>query len=329
MIVAGGASEHFFQYIRFELNADGIVPVSGEYFYNPHFAETVVPYVPEETEESEAAPVWDAAAADRYAGEELVEKGRRNTASVRTPRHLYNLSVYREYYCNREHRYTFRQELHLDYGTYTGYGLFSAPFRQTPIGSWNEPFHGVYDGGCRRIRGVTFSVQKNSERFYAGLFGYSAGTLRDIVYKMNPEQAVTVAMDNGSQSLYVGALAGGNAGTIQNCAVSGISLTGYSFGSTIYVGGLVGQNSGAIRNSAAESAALSADCSSYASAYVGGLAGRNDAAREITVSYAVGKIAAVVDKNSSARICGFVGYNAGVIRDSYAAADLESTGQQV
>ena len=329
MIVAGGASEHFFQYIRFELNADGIVPVSGEYFYNPHFAETVVPYVPEETEESGTAPVWDAAAADRYAGEELVEKGRRNTASVRTPRHLYNLSVYREYYSNREHRYTFRQELHLDYGTYTGYGLFSAPFRQTPIGSWNEPFHGVYDGGCRRIRGVTFSVQKNSERFYAGLFGYSAGTLRDIVYKMNPEQAVTVAMDNGSQSLYVGALAGGNAGTIQNCAVSGISLTGYSFGSTIYVGGLVGQNSGAIRNSAAESAALSADCSSYASAYVGGLAGRNDAAREITVSYAVGKITAVVDKNSSARICGFVGYNAGVIRDSYAAADLESTGQQV
>lgn len=329
MVVAGVASKHFFQYLRFELNAEGIVPVSGEYFYNPHFAETVIPYVPEETEEGGAALVWNSAAADRYAGEELVEKGRRNTASVRTPRHLYNLSVYQEYCSNREHRYTFRQELHLDYGTYTGYGLFSAAFRQAPIGSWSEPFHGVYDGGCRRIRGVTFSVPENSERFYAGLFGYSAGTLRDIVYKMDPEQAVTVAMDNGSQSLYVGALAGGNAGTIQNCAVSGISLTGYSFGSTIYVGGLVGQNSGVIRSSAAESASLSADCSSYASAYVGGLAGRNDAAREITVSYAVGKITAVVDKNSSARICGFVGYNAGVIRDSYAAADLESTGQQV
>lgn len=331
MVIAGGASRHFFQYLKFELNADGLVPVGGEYFYNPHFAETVIPYVPEETEEGGAAPVWDAAAADRYADEELVEKGGRSTPSVRTPRHLYNLSVYREYYSNREHRYTFRQELHLDYGTYTGYGLFSGqkPFRQTPIGSWNEPFHGVYDGGCRRIRGVVFSVPENSERFYAGLFGYSTGTLRDIVYKMNPGQAVTVAMDNGSQSLYVGALAGGNAGTIQNCAVSGVSLTGYSFGSTIYVGGLVGQNSGVIRNSAAESASLSADCSSYASAYVGGLAGRNDAAREITVSYAVGKITAVVDKNSSARICGFVGYNAGVIRNSYAAADLESTGQQV
>lgn len=331
MVLAGGASEHFFQYLRFELNADGVVPVGGEYFYNPHFAETVIPYVPEETEEGGAAPVWDAAAADRYAGEELVEKGRRSTAGVRTPRHLYNLSVYREYYSNKEHLYTFRQELHLDYGTYTGYGLFSGqkPFRQNPIGSWNEPFRGVYDGGCRRIRGVAFSVPENSERFYAGLFGYSAGTLRDIVYKMDPGQTVTVAMDNGSQSLYVGALAGGNAGTIRNCAVSGVSLTGYSFGSTIYVGGLVGQNSGVIRNSAAESASLSADCSSYASAYVGGLAGRNDAAREISVSYAVGKITAVVDKNSSARICGFVGFNAGVIRNSYAAADLESTGQQV
>ena len=332
MVVAGEASEHFFQYLRFELKADGLVPVSGEYFYNPHFAETVIPYVPEETEEGGAAPVWNAEAAGRYAGEELVEKGRRSTASVRTPRHLYNLSVYPEYYSNKEHLYTFRQELHLDYGTYTGYnGRFSnqKPFRQNPIGSWSEPFRGVYDGGCRRIRGVAFSVPENSERFYAGLFGYSAGTLRDIVYKMDPGQTVTVAMDNGSQSLYVGALAGGNAGTIRNCAVSGVSLTGYSFGSTIYVGGLVGQNSGVIRNSAAESASLSADCSSYASAYVGGLAGRNDAAREISVSYAVGKITAVVDKNSSARICGFVGYNAGIIRNSYAAADLESTGQQV
>lgn len=331
MVVAGEASKHFFQYLKFELNAAGLVPVSGEYFYNPHFAETVIPYVPEETEEGGAAPAWDAETADRYADEELVEKGRRSTASVRTPRHLYNLSVYPEYYSNKEHHYTFRQELHLDYGTYTGYGLFSAqkPFRQNPIGSWNEPFRGVYDGGCRRIRGVAFFVPENSERFYAGLFGYSAGTLRDIVYKMDPGQALTVAMDNGSQSLYVGALAGGNAGTIQNCAVSGVSLTGYSFGSTIYVGGLVGQNSGVIRNSAAETASLSADCSSYASTYVGGLAGRNDAAREISVSYAVGKITAVVDKNSSARICGFVGYNAGVIRNSYAAADLESTGQQV
>lgn len=330
MVNTAEAGKHFFRYLRFVLSASGSEPVDGEYFYNPHFAETVIPYVPEETGESGGAPVWDAAAADKYASEELVEKGRRSIVSIRTPRHLYELSLHGEYYSNQEHHYTFRQELHLNYGTYTGYGLFAqTPFRQVPIGSWSEPFRGVYDGGCHRISGVTFSVPADSERFYAGLFGYSAGTLRDIVYGMDPEQPLTVAMDNGSQSLYVGALAGGNAGTISNCAVFGVSLTGYSFGSTIYVGGLTGQNRGTIRNSAAECAFLSADCSSYAEAYVGGLTGRNDAAREITGSYAVGKITAAVDSNSSARICGFVGYNAGSIRDSYAAVELESTGQQV
>ena len=39
--------------------------------------------------------------------------------SVRTPRHLYSLSQFPEYYHSQAHNLTFRQELDLDYGTYT------------------------------------------------------------------------------------------------------------------------------------------------------------------------------------------------------------------
>lgn len=316
------AREDFFQYLKFVLEIGGETP-SGEYFYNPHFAETVVPYVLEE----DAPAGWTAESANLYA-RELVEQ--RNAVSIRTPRHLYDLSRFQAYYSNERHRFAFRQGLDLDYAGYTGYHLFQeTPFRQAPIGSWNAPFHGVYDGGCHTIEGVTFYVPTNSGRFYAGLFGFSDGVLRNIVYQMDAEKETAVAMGNGSQNLYVGALIGGNAGTIQNCAVAEVRLTGYAFGATIYVGGLAGQNNGIIRSCAAELASLSADGSNYAHAYVGGLVGENALSRSVSTSYAVGRITASADSTSDARICGFVGYNSGHISHCYTAADLQTSGLNI
>ena len=49
----------------------------------------------------------------------------------------------------------------------------------------------------------------------------------------------------------------------------------------------------------------------------------------ISATYGVGRLTAEVDGTSQARVCGFAGYNSGVISGSYAAADLRSSGQGV
>ena len=321
LVNGGTASRNFYQYLRFVLTI-GVKVSSGEYFYNPHFAETVVPYV---RQEGDSAP-WTAERVYQYAGTLL--QGRRNV-KIRTARHLNGLSRFSEYYHNR---LNYLQQLPVNYNAYTGYGLFS-PVRaaeQLPIGRWGEAFLGTYDGFCNGIEGVKFAVPRDSDRYYGGLFGYSEGTLRNIVYQM-PDEEVSAAMGDGSRNLFVGGLVGGNGGTgrVQNCAVSGVRLTGYAFGAGIYVGGLAGQNAGVIENSAAEVAALSADCSNYAKAYVGALVGENSASGMISGSYAVGRVTAAVDAHSEARVCGFVGFNSGRISSSYAAADLRSSGANV
>lgn len=323
-------SENLYQYLDFQFTLGNDKVKSGTYFYIPHFAETVVPYI---LAEGESAPEWDDESAREYAAGLLENRG---TVSIRTPRHLYSLSLYPHYYHNTQRRVTYHQQLDLNYVGYTGYELFPGPaapgqaqeiFAQAPVGDREKPFNGSYNGDCHTITGVTF--QADATRLYAGLFGFNEGTLRNIVYRMDPEKTVSIAMGDGSQSLYVGGLAGGNSGTVENCAVSGVSLVGRSIGSTIYVGGLAGQNNGIIRASGAETATLSAQCDTYARAYVGGLVGQNNSAGTIRTSYSVGRTTAVVDNTSDARICGFVGYNYGNIRDSYAAQDLRSSGRRV
>lgn len=296
----------FYQYMSFSYMLSGET-MKGEYSYCPHFARSVLPY--DETLDMKTA------------AEGLA-------VSVRTPRHLYMLSQYWDYYHNG-HDYRFYQELNLDYGLYTGYGLFADGFVQEPVGSYSLPFTGTYDGGCHTIGNVVFDTRGGRQRLYAGLFGYSGGTIRNVVYLLDAESTFSVSMGNSADNLYVGGLVGGNSGTIENCAVAGINLIGQAFGSTIYVGGLAGRNQGFIKNSAAESASLSADNSSYGTAYVGGLVGENTDSGMVSACYATGRVTAEVDSTSQARVCGFAGYNRGNIEDSYGAVDLKSSGFNV
>lgn len=323
MVNGGTAQRDFFQYLSYELEVGGRSD-NGECFYNPHFAETVVPYVPEEGEAAE----WTAASAESYAWE-LAEK--QGAVNIRTARHLYNLSLYPEYYHSQRHRYVFRQRLNVDYGAYTDYGLFQEkPFRQEPIGG-SRPFNAVYDGGCRMIDGVVFTVPRGTGDLYAGLFGESEGTLRNIVYRMyreEPEEPLAANADSSAR-LYLGSLVGSNSGTVQNCAAAGVCLSGLTFGGQLYAGGLVGANRGVIRSCAAEASELSADNSSYAEAHVGGFAGINTGSGNISASYAVGRLSALVDNTSRAFVCGFAGENAGSVNNCYAAADLRSSGLAV
>lgn len=311
----------FYRCLKFELalGGEGEQP-SGEYFYNPHFAETVVPVISDRGTEGG----WTAETVTAYAGKLA---GAMGEVKLRTPRHLYSLSEHREYYTRNS---VFRQILDLDYAAYTGYSLFpgKGPYEQEPIGSLKEPFAGTYNGDCNTIKNVVPQVEEAAKRQYAGLFGYSEGTLRNIVYQM-PGQDVSVNLGSTAQKLYVGTLAGGSAGTVDNCAVSGANLVAMASGVELYVGGLVGRNQGVVRNSAAEFEKLSADCFNFAQVYLGGLVGENGVSRSITASYAVGRVNVSVSTVKTARLCGFVGWNYGSITNSYAAVDLQSSGENV
>ena len=316
------AQDCFYRYLKFELalGGGGEQP-EGEYFFNPHFAETVAPVISDSGSEGG----WNKDTATEH-GEKLAAA--MDEIKIRTPRHLHSLSEFPEYYTRSD---TFRQVLDLDYSAYKGYELFQGiPYAQTPIGKYGEAFAGTYNGDYNAIRNVTPAVNETAQRRYAGLFGYSAGTLRNIVYQMNPDHQVTAYLGNSANNLYVGALAGGSSGVVDNCAVSGANLRAGASGVSLYVGGLVGQNQGTIRNCSAEFAQLSANCFNYAKIYIGGLVGENAASRSITTSYAVGAVSAEVDDTiTTARICGFVGWNSGSISNSYAAVDLRSSGENV
>ena len=309
------ASEHFYQTVKFRI-VSGAASEEAVYVYSPHFAKAMAA-MPEGMTESDLEA-------------SIASMGRWVQAYVRTPRHLRALSQFAAYYHTTEGRsHTFRQELDLDYTAYKGYDWAAGddktdPRIQEPIGRFGASFNGVYHGGCHTIAGVKFQTAGVQ---YAGLFGLSVGTLQDIVYLMDPEQPV--AAERGGGSLYLGGLAGGNSGTIRNCAVAGakLEIAVHNKGAA-HVGGLVGLNEGTIRSCAAEVAGLSASGDDYSNVYTGGLVGRNagTGGSGIFTSYAVGYISGKVVEGSMVRVCGFVGYNTGYIEGSYAAARLESSG---
>lgn len=105
------------------------------------------------------------------------------------------------------------------------------------------PFTGSINGDGHTISGLT--VNLSSSYAGAGLFAYNKGTIKDL----------TIANANIRAGAVAGVLAGQNAGTIENCHVSGtVTTTSYtlaSLGSSptytgSFTGGLVGVNGGNI-----------------------------------------------------------------------------------
>ena len=141
----------------------------------------------------------------------------------------------------------------------------------TPI----QGYMGTFDGGGKTITGLTINKSTGSN---VGLFASIAegGTVKNL--KLDD-----VDITAGSN---VGAIAGQNRGTIENCSVSG-SVTGSSDNSC--VGGIVGWH---------YDASSITDCHSSATvegiAYVGGIAGKSNAS--ITACSSTGDVTAT--KNS-------------------------------
>ena len=184
----------------------------------------------------------------------------------------------------------------------------------TPIGTYDNPYTGTFDGGNHTISGLT--VKGSDEN--AGLFGYigSNGMVKNVVLKH-----VQIASDY--QNAYVGGVAGNNDGAIENCSVSG-SVSGNSNSGGTYncVGGIVGnQWSGSITR-----------CSSSATVNgtggVGGVVGQTNFGATLTACYATGNVTLESNNSNSTYAGGVVGSNGGssTLIACYATGNVTGTG---
>lgn len=175
----------------------------------------------------------------------------------------------------------------------------------TPIGTnglgdvlnGGQGFTGVFAGLGHTISNLTVSIDANN---YAGLFGYSSGTVRDV-------ELVQGRIGGGG---YVGALVGLNAqtGLIEQSSVAA------TVDAATILGGLVGENDGTISQSSATGEVNDAQMGSK----VGGLVGLNTGA--ISQSYTISS----VNDGSGLDVGGVVGMNTGSVADSYAAGQVRA-----
>ncbi|MBQ8356623.1 MAG: hypothetical protein IJX39_02320 [Clostridia bacterium] len=140
-------------------------------------------------------------------------------------------------------------------------------------------FSGHLDGNGYRI--YNFKISSGSKS--VGLFKENKGTVKNLIIgKSNTETIIEASQKNGS--LYVGGIAAINNGTIENCKVEGVTVSGTVKRTEngriyCYVGGIAGNNQGSITNctviSSSVSAAAKHDSNDYQNtyAYTGGIAG--------------------------------------------------------
>ena len=285
------ASPDFYQ----EIIIDGV-----SYYYNPHFAKTVTSEKPD----------------------------RVSNVYVRTARQLYNMSMYYDRYENKTKKSTYIQENDIYYGKYmwNKYAGVDAVTEQSPIGKGDKlKFSSSYDGGCHIIDGVSFV----SGRYYAGMFGYNGGILKNIAlvsdYGDNDRYVSISSKIEGSKAkVYIGALAGYNSKTIRNCAAAGYSFKLYTYrSSSLHAGGLVGSNNGSVRNSSADCPEMKIS-QTYANVSAGGFAGGNTG--NISGCYSLGRVDIIESKQGDTTAAGFTGENAGVISNAYCAVSITISG---
>ena len=181
----------------------------------------------------------------------------------------------------------------------------------TPI----EGYAGTFDGNGKTITGLTI----NKSTMNVGLFASIAegGTVKNLT--LDDVNIITASSN-------VGAIAGENRGTIENCSVSG-SVTGSSDNGC--VGGIAGfHRKGSIT-----------DCHSSATvegkAYVGGIAGQNDAmlgSASIIACYSTGSVTATKNNTTGSSYAGgVVGLNSNeaVLTACYATGNVKGEGNYV
>lgn len=178
-----------------------------------------------------------------------------------------------------------------------------------------QGYTGTFDGGGKTITGLTINQPSTNN---VGLF--ASIEVEGTVKNLKLDKVNVTANSN------VGAIAGENRGTIENCSVSG-SVTGSSDNGC--VGGIAGfYRKGSIT-----------DCHSSATvegkAYVGGIAGQNDAmlgSASIIACYSTGSVTATKNNTTGSSYAGgVVGLNSNeaVLTACYATGNVKGEGNYV
>ena len=178
-----------------------------------------------------------------------------------------------------------------------------------------QGYTGTFDGGGKAITGLTINQPSTNN---VGLF--ASIEVEGTVKNLKLDKVNVTANSN------VGAIAGENRGTIENCSVSG-SVTGSSDNGC--VGGIAGfHRKGSIT-----------DCHSSATvegkAYVGGIAGQNDAmlgSASIIACYSTGSVTATKNNTTGSSYAGgVVGLNSNeaVLTACYATGNVKGEGNYV
>ena len=128
-----------------------------------------------------------------------------------------------------------------------------------PVGNNDASFYGNFDGQGHTISGIRVNANEMS---YIGVFGINDGTVKNLT--------VSGCLFAGNSK--VGAIAGLNRGTVENCHVAAdVSVTGNNG-----VGGIVGDNDGTTHRGFVLGCTSAAALSAKESAgFFGGIAGRN------------------------------------------------------
>ena len=142
----------------------------------------------------------------------------------------------------------------------------------SPIGDETSQFTGTYDGDSKKITGLRISTDQ--EIYDAGLFGYNAGTLKNMVM-----EGFSIRGENESDLLnskYIGVIIGRNIGSISDCTVKGnlsdsIINAYWVEDEYTYIGGICGRSVGGTISSC-EVASISMQ-SKPAHSFIGGICG--------------------------------------------------------
>ena len=177
----------------------------------------------------------------------------------------------------------------------------------TPIGTYDNPYTGTFNGKDKTITGLT--VTGSNE--YAGLFGRigSGGTVKNVVLK-------DVQIESDNQYGCVGGVAGNSNGDIENCSVSG------SVSSRCTAGGVVGwQYSGSIT-------LCGSSATVKGTGEVGGVAGKTDNRATLTACYATEDVTFERASTINTFAGGVVGFNGtgSILTACYATGNVTGTG---
>ena len=211
-----------------------------------------------------------------------------------------------------------------------------------PIGTYDQPFKGIFDGNGKTITGLYIS---RSEQSHVGLFGCTiGGTIKNLTLQ-NVSIEGNTCVGGVTGSVY-------DNGIVQGCSLSGIiygkgytgSVVGFIFGSTVencyssgsmistgtYAGGVVGRNNfGTVKNCYSTASVIGTVC-------VGGVVGtvsegsvQNCAALNVTVTGAnyVGRVVGIAD--SDPILSGNIAFSGMTVTEDGSAKTLVEGADQV